>query len=131
MRLMQWQSFQQRLRQHAFDTFESLLLQYSLSPQLGHFQSWVKNVPEKNGIKPNENFARELMQLFTIGVNELWDDGTPKLNNQQQFVPTYGAAGYRDACQNPHGLCLSDAAWTDSQLLEQPTLLHWRHDSVR
>ena len=29
---------------------------------------------------PNENFARELMQLFTIGVNQLNDDGTPKLD---------------------------------------------------
>ncbi len=50
---------------------------------LGAFQNWVNNVPENDGIKPNENFARELMQLFTIGVNELNDDGTPKLDAQR------------------------------------------------
>ena len=82
--------FQQRLRSNAFATFERLLLQYSLSPQLGRYQSWVRNVPEKDGIKPNENFARELMQLFTIGVNELNDDGTPKVDAGKQFIPTYG-----------------------------------------
>ncbi len=84
--------FQQRLRSHALGTFEALLIQYALSPQLGHFQTWVKNVPEHDGIKPNENFARELMQLFTIGVNELNDDGTPKLDIQGQLIPTYGQA---------------------------------------
>lgn len=84
--------FQQRLRDHAFDTFENLLLQYALSPQLGHFQNWVKNVPEHDGIRPNENFARELMQLFTIGVNELNSDSTPKLGTNGELLPAYGQA---------------------------------------
>jgi len=82
--------YQQRLRDNAFGTFENLLLKYALSPQLGYFQTWVKNVPEFNGIRPNENFARELMQLFTVGVNELNDDGTPKLDGKGHLIPTYG-----------------------------------------
>lgn len=82
--------FQQRLRDNVFGTFENLLTRYSLSPQLGYFQNWVRNVPEFNGIKPNENFARELMQLFTIGVNRLNDDGTPVLDGAGQPIPTYG-----------------------------------------
>ncbi|HEY8242605.1 MAG TPA: DUF1800 family protein [Casimicrobiaceae bacterium] len=82
--------FQQRLRDHAFGTFENLLLKYALSAQLGQFQNWVKNVPEFNGIRPNENFARELMQLFTIGVNQLDEDGTPRLDVNGQLVPNYG-----------------------------------------
>jgi len=82
--------FHQRMRDHAFGTFENLLAKYALSPQLGMFQNWVMNAPEHNGIKPNENFARELMQLFTIGVNELNEDGTPKLSAKGQFVATYG-----------------------------------------
>jgi uncharacterized protein (DUF1800 family) len=81
--------FQQRLRDHAFGTFENLLLKYTLSPQLGNFQTWVRNIPEHDGIRPNENFARELMQLFTIGVNALDEDGTPKLDAKGQLVPTY------------------------------------------
>jgi uncharacterized protein (DUF1800 family) len=82
--------FQQRLRDHAFGTFENLLLKYALSPQLGIFQNWAKNVPERNGIRPNENFARELLQLFTIGVDQLNEDGTPKLNAAGQPIPSYG-----------------------------------------
>ena len=81
--------FQQRLRDHAFGTFENLLGRYALSPQLGFFQNWVNNIPEHNGIRPNENFARELLQLFTIGVNELNDDGTPRLDAKGQLVPAY------------------------------------------
>jgi uncharacterized protein (DUF1800 family) len=81
---------QQRFRDHAFGTFENLLLKYALSPQLGQFQNWVKNVPEFNGIRPNENFARELMQLFTIGVNQLDEDGTPRLDVHGQLIPNYG-----------------------------------------
>jgi uncharacterized protein (DUF1800 family) len=81
---------QQRFRDHAFGTFEDLLLKYALSPQLGLFQNWVKNVPEFNGIRPNENFARELMQLFTIGANQLDEDGTPRLDPNGQLIPNYG-----------------------------------------
>ena len=84
--------FQQRLRDHAFGTFENLLLKYALSPQLGNFQNWIHNVPEHDGIRPNENFARELMQLFTIGVNELNENGTPKLDAQGQLIATYRQA---------------------------------------
>lgn len=82
--------FQQRLRDHTFGTFEDLLTKYALAPQLGNFQNWVKNIPEHNGIKPNENFARELMQLFTIGVSQLNDDGTFVLDANGQRVATYG-----------------------------------------
>jgi uncharacterized protein (DUF1800 family) len=81
--------FQQRMRDHAFGTFETLLARYVLSPNLGAFQNWVLNVPEANGIKPNENFARELMQLFTIGVNELNEDGTARLDAGGRLAPTY------------------------------------------
>ncbi|MCC6196650.1 MAG: DUF1800 family protein, partial [Burkholderiales bacterium] len=84
--------FQQRFRDHAFGSFENLLSKYALSPVLGLFQGWVKNVPEKDGVKPNENFARELMQLFTIGVNELNDDGTPKTDAAGQSIPAYTQA---------------------------------------
>ena len=81
--------FQQRLRDHALGTFENLLTRYTLSPQLGAFQNWIRNVPEHDGIRPNENFARELMQLFTIGVNTLNDDGTPKLTAGGQLQASY------------------------------------------
>jgi uncharacterized protein (DUF1800 family) len=84
--------FQQRLRDHAFGTFENLLIKYAVSPQLGMFQNWVWNFPEHDGIRPNENFARELMQLFTIGVHLLNDDGTPKLDFAGRPIPSFRQA---------------------------------------
>ncbi|MFO1311599.1 MAG: DUF1800 family protein [Burkholderiales bacterium] len=85
-------AFQQRIRDGVFDTFEGFLTSYSISPLLGFFQSWVYNRPEHNGIKPNENYARELMQLMTIGVSELNEDGTLLLDAAGQPIPTYGQA---------------------------------------
>jgi uncharacterized protein (DUF1800 family) len=82
--------FQQRFRDNAFGTFETILLSYVLSPTLDAYQNWIFNVPEHDGIKPNENFARELMQLFTIGVTQLNDDGTRKLDGSSQPLPSYG-----------------------------------------
>jgi len=84
--------FQQRLRDHALGSFEDLLLSYSLSPALGVFQSWVNNVPEHDGIKPNENYARELMQIFTMGVNRMNDDGSLWVDGNGRLVPTYSQA---------------------------------------
>ncbi|MEP6655964.1 MAG: DUF1800 family protein [Betaproteobacteria bacterium] len=81
--------FHQRLRDNVFGTFENLLLKFTLSPQLGEYQNWIRNVPAHDGIRPNENFARELMQLFTIGVNELNEDGTVKLDGNGHLIPTY------------------------------------------
>ncbi len=81
--------FHQRLRDHSLGTFENLLLHFALSPQMGQYQNYVQNRPERDGVKPNENFARELMQLFTIGVNEISDDGSPKLDGKGQYIPSY------------------------------------------
>lgn len=41
------------------------------------------------GIRPDENYVRELLQLFTIGVHELNIDGTEKRDNNNQAIPTY------------------------------------------
>lgn len=83
-------AFQQRIRDGVFDTFETFLTSYSISPLLGFFQTWVSNLPEHNGIKPNENYAREVMQLMTIGVSELNEDGTLVLDALGHPIPTYG-----------------------------------------
>lgn len=84
--------FHQMLRDNALGSFETLLTRYSLSPFLGEYQNWLFNEPERDGLRPNENFAREIMQLFSIGVTELDDDGTPKLDGNGVPIPTYGQA---------------------------------------
>ena len=78
------------LVQNAFGNYRDLLEQVTLSPVMGHYLSMFKNQkadPAQN-IRPDENYAREIMQLFSIGLVQLNADGTPALVGGQP-VPTY------------------------------------------
>ena len=123
--------FQQRLRDGALGSFENLLLKYALAPQLGQYQNWAKNVPEHDGIRPNENFARELLQLFTIGVNLLNEDGTPKLDAKGQLVAAYAQSDIETLARVLTGYTFPTRPGADARLLGEPELLRRRHDPVR
>jgi uncharacterized protein (DUF1800 family) len=75
----------------AFGNYRALLQQVTLSPVMAHYLSMFKNRkpdPVEN-IRPDENYAREIMQLFSIGLVQLQPDGQPVLVGGQP-VPTYG-----------------------------------------
>ena len=78
------------LSQDAFSTYATIAHDVTLSPSMGHYLDMVNNDKPNPalGRSADENYARELLQLFTIGVNELNDDGSPRLENGQP-VPTY------------------------------------------
>jgi len=84
--------YHQMLFGEAFGNFENLLLKVTLSPQMGHYLDMVDNAKANPaaGTEPNQNFARELLQLFSIGVYEQKTDGTPILDAANQPVPSYG-----------------------------------------
>lgn len=74
----------------AFVNYRNLLEQVTLSPVMGHYLSMFKNRkpdPEEN-IRPDENYAREIMQLFSIGLVQLNQNGTV-ITSGGQPVPTY------------------------------------------
>lgn len=79
-----------RLMDGALGNFRDLLLDVTLHPCMGVYLSHLGNVkPDPvNNIFPDENYAREIMQLFTIGLWELNQDGTRKLLSGQP-IPTY------------------------------------------
>jgi uncharacterized protein (DUF1800 family) len=79
------------LNRHAFGNFRTLLEEVALSPAMGIYLSHLRNRKEDPSINrlPDENFARELMQLFTIGLQELNTDGSPKLDSTGQPIETY------------------------------------------
>jgi len=79
------------LLEHSFGNFRSLLTDVTLSPVMGQYLSMKGNrkADPEEGVRPDENFARELMQLFTIGLVELNPDGTPRLGSDGVPVPTY------------------------------------------
>lgn len=76
---------------NAFSNYEELLLKVTMHPMMGHYLSYLGNrqADPSNNIYPDENYAREVMQLFTIGLWELNDDGTRKLDDEGLPIPTY------------------------------------------
>jgi uncharacterized protein (DUF1800 family) len=81
------------LTSDAFGNYRKLMEDVTLNPAMGRYLDMVNNAKPDlaNGIHANENYAREFMQLFTIGPNLLNPDGTPQVQNGA-FVPTYGQA---------------------------------------
>ncbi|MBK8741507.1 MAG: DUF1800 family protein [Betaproteobacteria bacterium] len=84
--------YQQILRDYAFDNFENILTRVTLHPTMGRYLDMANNNKTTNGVQPNENFAREILQLFSIGLVELNQDGTPILDAAGKPVPTYDQA---------------------------------------
>ena len=82
------------LARNAFGSFRQLMEQVTLHPAMGLYLSMLGNQqpdPARN-IRPDENYARELMQLFTIGLVQLNADGTVQTDLYGQPVPTYDQA---------------------------------------
>ncbi|RMF94855.1 MAG: DUF1800 domain-containing protein [Gammaproteobacteria bacterium] len=79
------------LLEHAFGNFRDLLRAVTLSPAMGIYLSHVNNRkadPARNTF-PDENYAREVMQLFSIGLFELNIDGSVKTDVSGRPLPTY------------------------------------------
>ncbi|MEL6758324.1 MAG: DUF1800 domain-containing protein [Pseudomonadota bacterium] len=79
------------LQEGAFGNFRDLLEEVTYSPVMGEFLTYKGNRKANpvTGAAPDENFAREIMQLFTIGLYELNLDGTLKFDEQGQPIETY------------------------------------------
>jgi uncharacterized protein (DUF1800 family) len=80
-----------QLNTHAFGNFRQLLEDVTLNPVMGAWLNTRGNAKEDpaSGRVPDENYAREVMQLFTIGLVRLNIDGTPVLDANGRTIPTY------------------------------------------
>ncbi|WP_293900804.1 DUF1800 domain-containing protein [Phenylobacterium sp.] len=78
---------------NAFGNFRTLLEQVTLHPMMGVYLTWLGNQKEDlaTGAHPDENYAREVMQLMTIGLYQLNLDGTVKTDPSGRPLPTYTA----------------------------------------
>jgi uncharacterized protein (DUF1800 family) len=61
----------------------------TLTPAMGHYLDMVNNDKPATGNHANENYARELMQLFTLGLSQLNPDGTVQVDSTGLPVPSY------------------------------------------
>jgi len=76
---------------NAYGNFRTLLEKLTLNAGMGFYLNTKGNLKEdSNGRQPDENYAREIMQLFTIGLYELNADGSPRLDANNQPIETYG-----------------------------------------
>jgi uncharacterized protein (DUF1800 family) len=73
------------LDRDAFGNFRTLLGDITLNPSMGVYLDMLGNTKTN----PNENFAREVMQLFTVGLYQLNNDGTYQHDAQGNLIPTY------------------------------------------
>ena len=80
---------EETLRRNALGSFRQMLIAVTVDPAM---LIWLDNNGNNGrGEKaPNENYARELLQLFALGVNELQPDGTIRRDGQGRPVPAYG-----------------------------------------
>ncbi len=79
------------LQEDAFGNFGELLSDVTYSPAMGTYLTYIGNqkANPNNGSVPDENYAREVMQLFTIGLVELNRNGTERTDSQGQPIETY------------------------------------------
>ncbi|MGB0582995.1 MAG: DUF1800 family protein, partial [Limisphaerales bacterium] len=84
-------SFYDIFVENAFGNYHDILRQVTFHPCMGRYLSHIGNQPPAPEINrfPDENYAREVMQLFTIGLWELNSDGTRQLDNRGEQIPTY------------------------------------------
>jgi uncharacterized protein (DUF1800 family) len=78
----------QALDRNAFGSYRTLLNEITLTPAMGEYL----DMRLSTRTSPNENFAREVLQLFSIGTDTLNPDGTPQRDAQGNTIPTYSQA---------------------------------------
>lgn len=108
----------------ALGNFRTLLEDVTLSQTMGIYLSMRGNQkpdPDR-GIRSDENYAREVMQLFTVGLDQLHLDGTPRLDASGLPMPTYNQADIESLARVFTG-------WSWPALASDDTAFEHGHDS--
>ena len=73
-----WHSYYDIFVRHAFGSLRDVMREVSYAPQMGIYLTYHASYSlAYSGAAPDENYAREIMQLFSIGLHRLNTDGTP------------------------------------------------------
>lgn len=116
------------LYKNAFGNYRDILEQITMSPTMSRYLSSYRNQKADFGlnIRPDENYAREVMQLFTIGLVELNNDGTPKKDEKGKLIPTYDNEDIQEMAKvftgmsegkDWHGVDIEFTEWQDLHML--------------
>lgn len=85
------QRYHNMLLAHAFGDYRDLLGAVTLDPVMGHYLTVVRSraATDPNGPQPDENYAREVLQLMSIGLDMLRINGEPRLDSAGNRIPTF------------------------------------------
>jgi uncharacterized protein (DUF1800 family) len=109
--------YQDILIRNAFGNYRQLLEDVTYSPAMGQWLTYLANRkgdPDK-GRMPDENYAREILQLFSIGLVELNMDGSPRLDAQGEQIETYSNADIEGLARVFTGL-----SWAGGDFWKEP-----------
>ncbi|MEE9344528.1 MAG: DUF1800 domain-containing protein, partial [Methylococcales bacterium] len=105
-------SYYDTLLKHSFGNYRELLEDVTLHPAMGLYLGMLRNQKANAvlNIRPDENYAREVLQLFSIGVHELNIDGTIILEHGQP-IPTYNQQTVQEFARVFTGWNYADVDW--------------------
>jgi uncharacterized protein (DUF1800 family) len=113
---------------HGLGNYRTLLEEVTLHPLMGRYLGMLQNekADPRNNSEPDENFAREVMQLFSIGLVELNIDGTPRLDANGNTIPTYDNARITNLARTLTGWTFSNATnwWNWEDDVQLPGLIN-------
>ena len=130
--------FYDQLLAGAFGNYRDLIEEVTLSPMMGVYLSMMRNQkPDPvTGHEPDENYAREIMQLFSIGLTEMHNDGSFRLDPNGMPIPTYtqddivglahiftGWSAHYDEQDPPE--------WSPGNVADREGWFYWGWDSMR
>ncbi|MES2438604.1 MAG: DUF1800 family protein [Verrucomicrobiota bacterium] len=124
------------LSRHALGNFGDLLREVTFHPSMGWYLSHAGNQKADPSIPryPDENYAREIMQLFTIGLWELNPDGSRKLDGNGEPIPTYDNGDITELARVFTGLYFASpygwggGGWADEHFTLPMVMYADRHD---
>jgi len=119
----------------SFGHYEDLLLDVTYHPVMGRYLTYMgnKQANDERLIVPDENYARELMQLFTIGLWHLDESGNANLDMQGEPVATYNNEDIRAIASALTGFWLDKTRFgkIDWNRFDEPMVIHRKHHDRR
>ncbi len=124
-----WRQFQAAsyfdvMADNAFGNYRILLDKISTLPAMGYYLTFLNNIKANatTGTQPDENYARELMQLFSIGLQKLNLDGTLQLDSNGKPIETYTQDDISGLARVMTGWILDGADSTTPDRLRKPMI---------
>jgi uncharacterized protein (DUF1800 family) len=119
-------SYYDLLLENSFANYRTLIEKITYHPAMAVYLTYMNNhaTDSNNGkqIFPDENYARELMQLFSIGLYQLNLDGTEKKDGNGKSIPTYNNTDINELAKVFTGL-----SWGDSRYLGDRSKDYWSY----